>query len=35
MTIDKILCLLIGFIFGVNATFIFIGMMISKGREER
>lgn len=34
MTIDKILCLMIGFIFGVNATFIFIGMMISKGREE-
>lgn len=34
MTTDKILCLLIGFIFGVNATFIFIGMMISKGREE-
>lgn len=34
MTIDRIFCLIIGFIFGVNATFIFIGVMISKGREE-
>ena len=31
--IDKILCLAIGFILGINATVIFIGMMISKGRE--
>ena len=34
MTIDKVICFAIGFIFGVNATFIFIGMMISNGREE-
>lgn len=34
MTIDRILCLIIGFIFGVNATFIFIGMMIGRRRED-
>ena len=34
MTADKILCLVIGFILGINATFIFIGMMIANGRDE-
>ena len=33
MTIDKVICLAIGFILGINATVIFIGVMISKGKE--
>ena len=34
MTLDRIICMIIGFVFGVNATFIFIGMMISKWRDD-